>query len=134
MTSSMEWIRRYYDVPARNKMRIEYDGKPATIVGARGPYLAFRIDGERRITIDHPTYRVVYPAVPEPSRPRAWCKHCGKDRAVTATGVMGRHRWSGRSYSAYGSERWSKPCPGSGKPPWKPVRNLTHPGEQRAAS
>lgn len=126
MTSSTEWIRRTYDVPARHRMRIEYDGKPATIVGTRGPYLAFRIDGEKHITWDHPTYLVVYPAVPKPARPRGWCKHCRQDRAMTKDGVMGPHRWSGRA--------WSEPCPGSGKPPWKPVRNQTHPGEQRAAS
>jgi hypothetical protein len=84
MTSTMEWIRRTYDVPARHGMRIEYDGKPATIVGTRGPYLAFRIDGEKRIAADHPTYRIVYPAVPEPVRPRGWCKHCMQDRAMTA--------------------------------------------------
>ncbi|MYZ37495.1 hypothetical protein GT002_20920, partial [Streptomyces sp. SID4917] len=46
MTSTMEWIRRTYDVPARHGMRIEYDGKPATITGAGGGYLRFRIDGE----------------------------------------------------------------------------------------
>lgn len=127
----MEWIRRTYDVPARHCMRIEYDGKPATIVGTRGPYLAFRIDGEKRITADHPAYRIVYPAVPEPPRPRGWCKHCMQDRAMTRDGVMGRHHWSGRDYLGARAFRWSKPCPGAGKPPWKPVRNQTHPGEQR---
>ena len=123
MTSTMEWIRRTYDVPARHGMRIEYDGKPATIVGAGGGYLRFRIDGEKHRTTGHPCYRVVYPAVPEPARPRGWCKHCGKDRAMTADGVMGDHLWRGTT--------WSERCPGSGKPPWKPVRNQTHPGEQR---
>ncbi|MFD4855085.1 hypothetical protein [Streptomyces atratus] len=126
MTSSMEWIRRQYDVPARHKMRIEYDGRAATIVGARGPYLRFRIDGEKRTTTSHPTYRIVYPPVPEPARPRGWCKHCVKDRAMTRDGVMGSHRWGGRG--------WSERCPGSGKAPWKPVRNQTHPGEQGAAA
>ncbi|MCM8555674.1 hypothetical protein [Streptomyces sp. STCH 565 A] len=124
MSSTMEWIRRTYDVPARHGMRIEYDGKPATIVGAGGGYLRFRVDGEKHRTVGHPCYRIVYPAVPEPARPRGWCKHCGKDRAMTRDGAMGNHRWGGKG--------WSDPCPGAGKPPWKPVRNLTHPGEQRA--
>ncbi|MGY4931599.1 hypothetical protein ACWD7T_10840 [Streptomyces sp. 900116325] len=123
MTSTMEWIRRNYGVPARHKMRIEYDGKPATIVGAGGGYLRFRVDGEKRVTVGHPCYRIVYPQVPEPSRPRGWCEHCVQDRAMTKDGVMGQHRWRGRN--------WSEPCPGSGKPPWAPVRNQTHPGEQR---
>ena len=123
MTSTMEWIRRTYDVPARHGMRIEYDGKPATIVGTRGPYLAFRVDGEKRIAADHPTYRIVYPAVPEPARPRGWCAYCTKDRAMTKDGVMGNH--------IFRASTWSEPCPGSGRAPWKPVRNQTHPGEQR---
>ncbi|WP_392970986.1 hypothetical protein [Streptomyces sp. LN245] len=125
MTSTMEWIRRTYDVPARHGMRIEFDGQPATIVAAGGGYLRFRIDGEKRRTVGHPCYRIVYPAVPEPARPRGWCKHCVKDRAMTREGVMGNHRWGGKG--------WSEPCPGSGKPPWKLVRNQTHPGEQRSA-
>jgi len=54
-----------------------------------------------------------------------------QDRAMTGDGVMGRHHWSGRDYSGSRTYRWSKPCPGTGKPPWKPVRNQTHPGEQR---
>ena len=69
--------------------------------------------------------------MPEPARPRGWCKHCGKDWAMTKDGVMGPHKQGGRSWSGSRSRRWSEPCPGTGKPPWKPVRNLTHPGEQR---
>lgn len=103
MTSTMEWIRRTYDVPARHGMRIEFDGQPATIVAAGGGYLRFRIDGEKRRTVGHPCYRIVYPAVPEPARPRGWCKHCVKDRAMTREGVMGNHRWGGKG--------WSEPCP-----------------------
>ncbi|MFM9703654.1 hypothetical protein [Streptomyces galilaeus] len=125
MSSTMEWIRRTYDVPARHRMRIEYDGKPAIITGASNAGLVLRVEGERYKVYTHPCYRIIYPAVPEPARPRGWCKHCGKDRAMK-DGVMGVHRWNGRD--------WSKPCPGSGKPPWKPVRNLTHPGEQRAVA
>jgi hypothetical protein len=126
MTSSMEWIRRHYGVPARHKMRIEYDGKPATIVGASGPYLRIRVDGERRIIGDHPTYRIVYPQIPEPARPRGWCAHCGKDRAMTKDDVMGQHRFRGPS--------WNTACPGAGKPPTHRVINQTHPGEQRGVA
>ncbi|WOI58634.1 hypothetical protein [Streptomyces fradiae] len=122
MTSTMEWIRRQYGVPARHKMRITYNGKPATIVGARGSHLRIRIDGERRILPTHPCYRIVYPQVPAPPRPRGWCRHCGKDRAMTKAGVMGQHRWHGR------------PCPGIGQPPTHRVVNQTHPGEQQTAA
>ncbi|WP_228975001.1 hypothetical protein [Streptomyces sp. DH12] len=123
MASTMEWIRRQYGVPARHKMRITYDGKPATIVGAGGGgYLHIRIDGQRRTIWDHPTYRIVYPQVSQPPRPRGWCRHCGKDRAMTKAGVMGQHQWHGR------------PCPGIGQPPTHRVVNQTHPGEQPAAA
>lgn len=122
MTSTMEWIRRTYDVPARHGMRIEYDGQPAIITGASKGGLVLRVEGERFKVYTHPCYRIVYPALPEPARPRGWCKHCGKDRAMK-DGVMGRHQW----YAPAVPEL----CPGSGKPPWKPVRNQTHPGEQR---
>lgn len=124
MTSTMEWIRRHYGVPARHKMRIIYDGKPATIVGAGDASLRIRVDGERRILPTHPCYRIVYPEVPEPPRPRGWCRHCGRDRAMTKDGVMGPHRHRGRG--------WNEECPGVGKPPTHRVVNQTHPGEQRA--
>ncbi|WP_428956159.1 hypothetical protein [Streptomyces sp. cg35] len=132
MTSTMEWIRRTYDVPARHGMRITYDGKPATITGAGGGYIRFRVDGEKRRTIGHPTYRIIYPAIPEPARPRGWCAHCMQDRAMTARGVMGAHHWGYRRRTKYRVERWSERCPGSYSPPWKPVRNLTHPGDWQA--
>lgn len=125
MSSSMEWIRRHYGVAARHGMRITYDGKPATIVGASGPYLRFHIDGERRITTGHPCYRIVYPEVPEPARQRGWCAHCGKDRAMTKDGAMGPHRFRGAT--------WNTPCPGTGKPPTHLVQHQTHPGEQVTA-
>ncbi|MEU2484058.1 hypothetical protein ABZ593_05520 [Streptomyces sp. NPDC012617] len=123
MTSTMEWIRRHYGVPARHRMRITYDGKPAMIVGAGNAGLRLRVDGERRIIPTHPCWRIVYPPVPEPARPRGWCAHCGKDRAMTKNGVMGPHRFRGTT--------WNTDCPGVGKPPTHRVINQTHPGEQK---
>ncbi|MEV5854700.1 hypothetical protein [Streptomyces anulatus] len=134
MTSTMEWIRRHYGVPARHGMRITYDGKPATIVGAGNAGLRLRVDGERRIVPTHPCWRIVYPPVPEPARPRGWCAHCGTDRAMTKDGVMGKHHQHGRSWGTYSSTTWSKPCPGVGKPPTHRVINQTHPGEQKDIS
>lgn len=125
MVSTMEWIRRNYGVPARHGMRITYGGKPATITGAGGGgYLRFRIDGERRSTWDHPTYRIVYPEVPRPPRPRGWCSWCSQDRAMTKTGVMGKHQPTFPSQD---------PCPGVGKPPMWPVEYRTN-AETAAAS
>lgn len=126
MTSTMEWIRQQYDVPARHKMRVTYRGNPATITGTHGTSLVIRVDGDRRKHYEHPCYAIVYPEVPKSARPRGWCKHCGKDRAMTKSGVMGAHLWRYRG----GAE----PCPGGGVPPWKPVRNQTHPGDWRATS
>jgi hypothetical protein len=114
----MEWIRRNYGVPARHGMHVTYGGRPAVIVGAGGGgYLRLRVEGERRLVWDHPTSRIVYPEVPRPARPRGWCRHCGKDRAMTADGNIGRHR-----------STWdpSTPCPGTGEPPTHRVEYRTN--------
>lgn len=117
MTSTMEWIRRNYGVPARHGMHVTYAGKPAVILGTCGPYLRLRVEGERRTLINHPTYLMVYPEVPRPARPRGWCSWCSQDRAMTKGGVMGQHR------PAFPT---NEDCPGVGKPPMWPVEYRTN--------
>jgi hypothetical protein len=56
----MEYIRNYYGVPARRGVRIVFDGKEAVIVGASGPHLKVKIDGEKRAVPIHPTWKVEY--------------------------------------------------------------------------
>jgi hypothetical protein len=60
VNTDMEYIRKYYNVPAEQGGRIEYDGRPGIIVGAQGPYLQIRLDGEQRVGSYHPTYKINY--------------------------------------------------------------------------
>lgn len=62
---SLDYIRSYYQVPAKRDMRVVADGKPGVIVGAEGQWLRIRIDGEVSPTFWHPTWRVEY--LPEPA-------------------------------------------------------------------
>lgn len=57
---SLDYIRRHYDVPAKRGQRVIVDGHPGRIVGARGPHLRVRFDGQTRTVPCHPTWRVEY--------------------------------------------------------------------------
>jgi hypothetical protein len=65
---SLSYIRGYYNVPAKRFGRIEFDGKPGVILGARGPYLRARVTGHSRIVSLHPTWRVTYLPAPDGSQ------------------------------------------------------------------
>ena len=56
----MDYIRNYYKVPAKKGGRVEYEGKPGTIVGSRNAYLLIRLDGEKEVGSYHPTYNITY--------------------------------------------------------------------------
>lgn len=56
----MEYIRKYYNVPAKRGGRIEFKGKQGTIVGSSRPYLRIRFDGEKAIYTYHPTWEIKY--------------------------------------------------------------------------
>ena len=60
----MDYIRRYYGVPAKRGGRVRYtgDGTPklGTITGTQGPHLVIRLDGERRTYGYHPMWRLEY--------------------------------------------------------------------------
>lgn len=70
---SLDYIRGYYGVPAKRLGRVEVDGRPGVICGARGQYLAVRFDGDRSTTLCHPRWRVTYlpvsPSLPEEVQP-----------------------------------------------------------------
>lgn len=57
---SMDYIRRYYGVPAKRGARITFEGKPGVITGSRGQYLIVRLDGDRKADIYHPTWHIEY--------------------------------------------------------------------------
>lgn len=57
---SMDYIRNRYGVPAKRGARVVADGKPGTIVAARGGHLRIRLDGEKRTGSWHPTWNMDY--------------------------------------------------------------------------
>jgi hypothetical protein len=57
----MEYIRKFYNVPAKRGARIIYGASwYGTIVGSKGAYLRIRMDGENKIKSYHPTYLITY--------------------------------------------------------------------------
>ena len=66
---SMDYIRNYYDVPAKCGGRIRYSGNrqpiEGTIIAARGAHLLIRLDGDDHEMPYHPTWKIEYlPDVP----------------------------------------------------------------------
>jgi hypothetical protein len=61
---SMAYIRRTYKVPAKRGGRVRYTWpsppQTGTIVGARGPHLRIRLDGEKHSELYHPTWEIEY--------------------------------------------------------------------------
>ena len=60
---SAEYVRRYYQVPAKRGMTIRVAGKVARITGFRGQYLLIRYPEEPVLGLRaaHPTWAVEYP-------------------------------------------------------------------------
>ncbi len=63
--SDLEYISKTYNVPAKKGGRIEYKSRAGTIVGAKGPHLRIRLDGETEINSYHPTWEMEYYPVKE---------------------------------------------------------------------
>jgi hypothetical protein len=57
---SLEYIREVYNVPARRGMKVIAHGQNGIIVGAKGPHLRIRIEGEKNILSFHPTSEMEY--------------------------------------------------------------------------
>ena len=60
--SPLEYVRRYYKVPAEIGRRVTVNGKPGTIIADRGNYIAVNFDHCKPGKVDncHPTDQVVY--------------------------------------------------------------------------
>lgn len=58
--TSLDYVRRYYGVPAKRGMRVTCDGKPGVITSGAGAHIRVRLDGERHPYPYHPTWRVTY--------------------------------------------------------------------------
>jgi hypothetical protein len=57
---SLDYVRRYYGVPARRGMRVVADGKPGVITCGAGAHIRIRLDGEKRSHPWHPTWHMDY--------------------------------------------------------------------------
>jgi hypothetical protein len=61
---SMDYIRSYYDVPAKQGGRVRYSGgrhsMDGTITGAQGAHLMIRLDGQQHSMPYHPTWTIEY--------------------------------------------------------------------------
>ncbi|WP_420132637.1 hypothetical protein [Rhodopseudomonas sp.] len=68
---SIEWVRKYYKVPAKRGGRVEYtgDGSPelGTITSASGGQLYIRLDGKPHPLPFHPTWKLRYLDAKEPA-------------------------------------------------------------------
>lgn len=58
--SSADYIRTYYNVPAKRGGRVTFDGQPGRITGFTDQYLRVRLDGTKRSVLVHPTWRMHY--------------------------------------------------------------------------
>ena len=65
---SMQYIRKYYGVPAKRGGRIVYTGgylpREGTIVGSIGAHLKLRLDGDNKASAFHPTWEIEYRTEP----------------------------------------------------------------------
>ena len=52
------YVRAYYNVDYKRGDRITVDGRPGVIVSFPGQYLGVRLDGEKKTSRAHPTWRV----------------------------------------------------------------------------
>jgi hypothetical protein len=74
---SMDYICKYYDVPAKSGGRIRYSGgrqsSEGTIVAAQGAHLLIRLDGDDDAMPYHPTWKIEYlPDAPAASTLTMW--------------------------------------------------------------
>lgn len=56
----MDYIRRFYGVPAKRGRRVRFKGVPGTITGSCNARLRIRLDGDKRSGVYHPTWEIEY--------------------------------------------------------------------------
>lgn len=49
-----EYIRTHYNVPCKYGARVEYNGKPGTVIGVINAYAKVRLDGDKKARPYHP--------------------------------------------------------------------------------
>ena len=55
MSRSLEYIRQFYNVPARRRAVVTYNGRRGKVVSARNGLIRIKLDGNKRARIYHPT-------------------------------------------------------------------------------
>ena len=62
ISSSLDYIRRYYNVPAYQGQQVTYRGDPAVVVGAKDQYLKLRFQNQKATDprLFHPTWKIEY--------------------------------------------------------------------------
>lgn len=129
MSSTLAWIRQYYNVPAFHGQAVTYQGEPAVILGGHRQYLRLRVEGFPRPVVTHPTYAVRYPTLPLPATPRGWCQFCRRERALRRDGLVGHHQ----RHQAQHFRLAERLCPGADEKPWA-VCSWTVPAQPTACA
>ncbi|KTC71467.1 hypothetical protein Lqui_2124 [Legionella quinlivanii] len=57
---SMQYIRRYYKVPAKRGQKVIANGQLGVITGSRGAYLRIRLEKEKKSSLYHPIWEMQY--------------------------------------------------------------------------
>lgn len=60
MSTSFDYVRRYYGVPAKRGMRVVANGKPGVITSGAGERIRIRLDGDKGSAHWHPTWHIDY--------------------------------------------------------------------------
>jgi ribosomal protein L21E len=60
MFDSLEYIRKYFGVPAKMGTRVKYEGKTGRITGATGEYIKIKMDGEKKSYCYHASWKIEY--------------------------------------------------------------------------
>jgi hypothetical protein len=59
-TDGLDWVREYYQVPARVGAKVICDGTPGEIRGASGPHVLVLLEGSNITRPAHPTWHMTY--------------------------------------------------------------------------
>lgn len=60
-SDDLSYVREMYGVPAKEGMRVKYNGNFGMILRGEGPYIVVRLEeGDREPVMLHPTWRIDY--------------------------------------------------------------------------
>lgn len=93
MNRDLSYVAERYKVPARVGAPVLFEGKPGRVVGASGPHVLIRLDGERLAIPYHPRWHLIWleengPATDVPAPPVL-------PAPTWPAFVLGEPQWSG---------------------------------------